>query len=214
MTTLPIIDRTFWNNFFGSPDNFSLKGGKKYFLNRDRKKVITDNNVDDFYQNYGCEIEIKSANYVILDIDNKSKKSQRNTIKDSKIVDILLKEKQIYLEETVNGGIHAIFKFDCGVSILNPVVAIAEESFVFEFLKKCITHPSTNYNLLYAPIDPPEPIEFERFLNLTTDLLIKAEASQENKLDREIVFNTIKSCFIQASYLLFFLLNQLSLILF
>ena len=63
------VDRVFWTNFFGGQDNYKLQS-KKFSLNKNQKKIVFDLG-ETCVQNYGCELEIVSEKFLILDIDYK-----------------------------------------------------------------------------------------------------------------------------------------------
>lgn len=198
MANRPPITNLFWEKFFESTNDFLFRP-KNFFVTKERKKIITEhNNNNSLSQDYACELEIKSPNYIILDIDCKNKLEQRTGVQTTPLFAKLSKLKNIYFEETINGGYHAIFSLDCGVTILNQSVTLRPDSFVFEFLKKCITYPTTNYKLINTPETmPPEKTSFADFLDIVADLLISAE--KRDAQEKPSVVKLIRSCFLQES---------------
>lgn len=192
-----LITDDYWSKFFNSVDNFKLNA-KKFSINEREKKLISDLTPQDAnVRNYGWELTIKTDDYVILDIDFKEKSNQRVQVARTGLKRALL-DMDVYLEESLHGGFHAIFRLDRKLSIVRKSISVVLKSFVFEFLKMAMVYPSTGYKLLKTPSElPPKEIRFEDFVSNVTRLLVDAETHLGNRIDDVLeIQDTVKNSFI------------------
>lgn len=193
------VDRTFWTNFFGGEKNYRLLS-KRFLLNKDHKKVVFGASSAELPK-YGCELEILTNEYLIFDIDCKTKTDQRNQLKKYNFLSAWEKFDNVFIEETINGGYHVVVRLSRPLSVLRSGLSFVDNSLLFEFLKRSMVYPSTDYNLIKVPKSfPPAPFENDEFFELVADQLVNGEKFISGTiLERSVVLAAVKGNFIVDS---------------
>lgn len=178
---------TYWPEALGGPEDgklFSFRTCDYYIYldaNQHLKKSIAytadarrelKKPANSLKSGVGYELDLapqgdRTARFFILDIDYHAKTAQRAEIRSNRaLVEYLSEQDDLYVEYTVNGGIHVLFKCSEPIYISDSMskcpLTIATASgaerngVVFEFKQKCLVYPSAFYvPLRSAPPRPP-----------------------------------------------------------
>ncbi len=159
----------YWSEYLGEKYDYKIRTGTFYLLESKKKFLNFNDEIqkepNSNYTERGLAYELNvctsstlSANLFFLDIDHYNKSAQASVISGNKaLLNLLSKWKDVYIEQTLNGGIHILF---CCNDTLHISAGQAKHllsnkngptGVVFEFKQKCLVWPTAHYKAINQP---------------------------------------------------------------